>query len=63
MNTAGQPPTKRLAFFEPYLTVWVFLCMIASVLAEVPVMLSVCHVCNRSHDWYQAAIPELPTTS
>lgn len=26
------PPPKRLAFFERYLTVWVFLCMVAGVL-------------------------------
>jgi len=39
------------------------LATVVGVLVEVPVMLSVCHVCNRSHDWYQAAIPELPTTS
>src|SRR5208283_2832312 len=31
MNTAGQPLPKRLAFFERYLTLWVFLCMIAGV--------------------------------
>ena len=32
------------------------LATIVGVLVEVPVMLSVCHVCNRSHDWYQAQI-------
>ena len=31
MNTAGQLPPKRLAFFERYLTVWVFLCMVVGV--------------------------------
>jgi len=33
--TAGrltQPAPKRLAFFERYLTVWVFLCMVAGVI-------------------------------
>jgi ACR3 family arsenite transporter len=29
--TSDQVPTKRLAFFEHYLTVWVFLCMIVGV--------------------------------
>ena len=31
MNNSSTPPAKRLAFFERYLTVWVFLCMVAGV--------------------------------
>jgi len=31
MDAAGQSPPKRLAFFERYLTVWVFLCMVAGI--------------------------------
>ena len=30
------------------------LATVVGVLVEVPVMLSVCHVCNRSRGWYQA---------
>ena len=30
-NQTDKPAPKRLAFFERYLTVWVFLCMVAGV--------------------------------
>jgi len=54
MNQSAAPITKRrLAFFERYLTLWVFLCPVAGVLVEVPVMLSVCRICNQSRGWYQ----------
>lgn len=33
------------------------LATIVGVLVEVPVMLSVCRVCNRSRDWYQRSLP------
>jgi ACR3 family arsenite transporter len=33
------------------------------VLVEVPVMLSVCKICNKSRGWYQAKISEIPTTN
>jgi len=29
------------------------LATVVGVLVEVPVMLSVCHVCNQSRGWYQ----------
>jgi len=32
------------------------LATVVGVLVEVPVMLSVCTVCNRSHDWYQTGL-------
>jgi len=32
------------------------LATVVGVLVEVPVMLSVCHACNRSRGWYQAKI-------
>ena len=32
------------------------LATVVGVLVEVPVMLSVCHVCNRSRGWYQARV-------
>jgi ACR3 family arsenite transporter len=32
------------------------LATVVGVLVEVPVMLSVCHVCNQSRGWYQTAI-------
>jgi ACR3 family arsenite transporter len=32
------------------------LATVVGVLVEVPVMLSVCHVCNRSRGWYQKAL-------
>jgi ACR3 family arsenite transporter len=46
--------------FERYLTVWVAVCMVAGVvlgklfpvLVEVPVMLSVCGICNRTRHWF-----------
>ena len=31
MSDSVHPPRKRLAFFERYLTVWVFLCMVVGV--------------------------------
>ena len=31
MNKANQTVPKRLAFFERYLTLWVFLCMLAGI--------------------------------
>jgi len=33
------------------------LATVVGVLVEVPVMLSVCRICNRSRGWYQQAIP------
>ena len=33
------------------------LACVVGVLVEVPVMLSVCQVCNRSRGWYQAGLP------
>ena len=33
------------------------LATVVGVLVEVPVMLSVCKLCNRSRGWYQAALP------
>jgi len=32
MSVSDQASPKRLAFFERYLTVWVFLCMVIGVL-------------------------------
>jgi len=32
------------------------LATVVGVLVEVPVMLSVCHVCNRSRGWYQLRV-------
>ena len=32
MNNENSTTPKRLAFFERFLTVWVFLCMVAGVL-------------------------------
>ena len=37
------------------------LATVVGVLVEVPVMLSVCHVCNRSRDWYQTQCVEIQT--
>lgn len=58
-NTAAAP--KRLGFFERYLTVWVFLCMVVGVgLGNVVPDLtpqSVCRVCNSSRRWYNTALP------
>ncbi len=38
------------------------LACVVGVLVEVPVMLSVCNVCNRSRNWYERALPA-PTTN
>ncbi len=38
------------------------LATVVGVLVEVPVMLSVCKVCNRSRGWYQTGIFEVQTT-
>ena len=35
------------------------LATVVGVLVEVPVMLSVCQICNQSRGWYQAAIPKV----
>jgi arsenite transporter len=35
------------------------LACVVGVLVEVPVMLSVCNVCNRSRDWYCQVLPEM----
>ena len=43
---------RQMSFFDKYLTVWVALCMAVGVLVEVPVMLSVCSVCNRTRQWF-----------
>jgi ACR3 family arsenite efflux pump ArsB len=37
-----------MGFFERYLTVWEFLCIVVGVLIEVPVMLMVANFVNRS---------------
>ncbi len=42
-----------MSFFERYLTVWVFQCIVVSVLIEVPVMLMVANFVNRSRAWYE----------
>ena len=34
--------------FQKYLTVWVLLCMVAGVLTEVPVMLFLVHMANKT---------------
>ena len=34
------------------------LACVVGVLVEVPVMLSVCNICNRSRTWYDKALPE-----
>jgi ACR3 family arsenite transporter len=39
------------------------LATVVGVLVEVPVMLSVCKICNQSRDWYQATISENQTTN
>lgn len=39
------------------------LATVVGVLVEVPVMLSVCRVCNQSRAWYQTSISEAQTTS
>jgi len=33
------------------------LACVVGVLVEVPVMLSVCNICNRSRNWYEATLP------
>ena len=43
-----------MGFFERYLTVWEFLCIVVGVLIEVPVMLAVASFVNRSRGWYEA---------
>ena len=35
----------------------VALATVVGVLVEVPVMLSVCRVCNQSRRWYNRAVP------
>lgn len=35
------------------------LACVVGVLVEVPVMLSVCNICNRSKEWYCKALPEI----
>lgn len=35
------------------------LACVVGVLVEVPVMLSVCNICNRSREWYCEALPEM----
>jgi ACR3 family arsenite transporter len=37
------------------------LATVVGVLVEVPVMLSVCRICNQSRRWYQEAIPAEPS--
>ena len=39
------------------------LACVVGVLVEVPVMLSVCKICNQSRSWYQARTAESPTTN
>jgi arsenite transporter len=34
------------------------LATVVGVLVEVPVMLSVCNICNRSRDWYQQKLAQ-----
>jgi arsenite transporter len=63
-------PKRAIGFFERYLTIWVGLCIVAGiqsgaalatvvgVLIEVPVMLAVVSVVNRSKSWYEAGLRE-----
>ncbi len=37
-----------MGYFERYLSIWVGLCIIAGVLVEVPVMLSLADFANRT---------------
>ena len=39
------------------------LATVVGVLVEVPVMLSVCKICNQSRGWYQLAIPATATSN
>jgi hypothetical protein len=39
------------------------LACVVGALVEVPVMLSVCRICNQSRGWYQATISENQTTN
>jgi ACR3 family arsenite transporter len=39
------------------------LACVVGVLVEVPVMLSVCKICNQSRGWYQAGMPQGATTN
>jgi ACR3 family arsenite efflux pump ArsB len=42
-----------MGFFERLLTVWVFLCIVVSMLIEVPVMLMVANFVNHMRVWYE----------
>ena len=42
-----------MGFFERYLTVWEFLCIVVGVLIEVPVMLMVANFINHSRAWHE----------
>lgn len=61
--TAEKSHGSRMGFFERYLTVWAFLCIITGivnqaplwlvgVLIEVPVMLSIVKIINYTQGWY-----------
>ncbi len=65
-EAAGAAAPKRLGFFERYLAVAVAITLfgpgsstalatVVGVLVEVPVMLSVCSVCNRTRHWFAKA--------
>lgn len=47
----------EMSFFDRHLTVWVALCMAAGVLTEVPVMLHLVKIANRTAHWFGEGNP------
>ncbi|SFR88108.1 hypothetical protein [Anaeromicropila populeti] len=43
---------QGIGYFEKYLTIWVVICMAAGVLVEVPVMLTLVKIANRTKGWF-----------